>query len=129
MSYRRKLQPVDASRYMNATPTPTLQNSPTPAVELSNVTPTPAATPVPGDFSAAFPATDTGAGALYSYQTDTVRIAINRIQENSVTYFVADVYVKNIDALKTAFAKGKYGKNIYDFPLTTANENQAVFVP
>jgi exopolysaccharide biosynthesis protein len=123
----QKLQPIDASRYMNATPTPTLQNSPTPAVELPNITPAPTATPVPGDFSAAFPSTDTGAGALYSYQTNTVRIAINRVQENSVTYFVADVYVKNIDALKTAFAKGKYGKNIYDFPLTTANENQAVF--
>jgi len=123
----QKLQPVDASRYMNATATTTPLNSPTPATELSTATPTPTAAPVPGDFSAAFPATDTGTGALYSYQTDTVRIAINRVQENSVTYFVADVYVKNIDALKTAFAKGKYGKNIYDFPLNTANENQAVF--
>ena len=123
----QKLQPVDASRYMNATPTPTLQNSPSTATELPNITPAPTATPVPGDFSAAFPVTDTDAGALYSYQTDTVRIAINRVQENSVTYFVADVYVENIDALKTAFAKGKYGKNIYDFPLATANENQAVF--
>ena len=123
----QKLQPVDASRYMKSTPAPTLLSSPNSATELPNITPSPTVTPVPGDFSAAFPATDTGAGALYSYQTDTVRIAINRIQENSVTYFVADVYVKNIEALKTAFAKGKYGKNIYDFPLTTANENQAIF--
>ena len=123
----RKLQPVDVSRYTNSTPVPATQNSSNTAMELPAVTPTLTATPVPGDFSASFPAMDTGTNALYSYQTDTVRIAINRVQENSVTYFVADVYVKNIQALKAAFAKGKYGKNIYDFPLTTANENQAIF--
>ncbi len=123
----RKLQPADASLYVNSTPIPAAQNTSIPAAELPNETPMLAATPIPGDFSASFPTEDTGANALYSYQTDTVRIAINRIQQNSVTYFVADVYVKNSEALKTAFAKGKYGKNIYDFPLTTANENQAVF--
>ncbi|PKM38629.1 MAG: exopolysaccharide biosynthesis protein [Firmicutes bacterium HGW-Firmicutes-9] len=123
----RKLQPVDASRYSSFTPTPIISDTLTSSLNPSSVTPPPSASPIPGDFSMVFPATDTGVNALYSYQTDTVKIAINRVQENSVTYFVADVYVKNIDALKTAFAKGKYGKNIYDFPLTTANENQAVF--
>jgi exopolysaccharide biosynthesis protein len=123
----RKLQPVDASRYSSFTPTPIVSDTINSSLNPSSVTPPPSASPIPGDFSMVFPATDTGANALYSYQTDTVKIAINRVQENSVTYFVADVYVKNIDALKTAFAKGKYGKNIYDFPLTTANENQAVF--
>ncbi len=86
-------------------------------------TPTPAA----GDFSAAFPTVDTGKDALYSYQTDTVRIAIQRTQENGVTYFVADVYVKSMDALQTAFAKGTYGKSIYAFPTKTAAANGAVF--
>lgn len=125
----RKLQPVDASRYSSPAPTPIVSDQLPASVDssLASPSPLPSATPIPGDFSATFPATDTGANALYSYQTSTVRIAINRVQENSVTYFVADVYVKSIDALKTAFAKGKYGKNIYDFPLTTSNENQAVF--
>lgn len=98
--------------------------------ELSNVSLTEAAAtpaPAPGDFSATFPSTDTGRDALYSYQTDTVRIAIQKVQANGVTYFVADVYVKNIDALQTAFAKGTYGKNIYAFPTKTAEANGAVF--
>lgn len=123
----RKLQPVDAARYAAASPATAAPYSPSPAPELPAATPASTATPIPGDFSAAFPAADTGANALYSDQTDSVRIAIDRVQENGVTYFVADVYVKNIEFMKTAFAKGKYGKNIYDFPLTTANENQAVF--
>ncbi len=121
----QKMQPVDSSLYASSASTPTPLPMQSESAELPSASP--AATPVPGDFSASFPAADTGANALYSYQTDSVRIAISRVQENGVTYFAADVYVKNIEALKTAFAKGKYGKNIYDFPLTTANENQAVF--
>ncbi|NLI54178.1 MAG: phosphodiester glycosidase family protein [Clostridiales bacterium] len=116
----RKLQPVSAALYAAAAPTPT-------AVPAASPTPEPSATPVPGDFSASFPAFDTGADALYSYQTDAVRIAITRVQENGVTYFVADVYVKTIDALKTAFAKDTYGKSIYEFPLTTSERVGAVF--
>ncbi len=126
----RKLQPVDTSAYAAAVAEATSSPSPTPdtgETQAAEATPEPTATPVPGDFSATFPTEDTGVGALYSYQTDSVRIAINRIQENDVTYFVADVYVRSIDALKTAFAKGTYGKSIYDFPLTTANANSAVF--
>ena len=121
----QKLQPVDVSRYTTAAlPTPDVYSAVLPQVAT---TPVCTGTPTPGDFSADFPAQDTGSGALYSYQTDTVRIAIQRTQENDVTYFVADVYVKSIDALKTAFAKGNYGKNIYDYPWKTAAANSAVF--
>ena len=124
----RKLQAADASLYTAAAQTSepdasALPDTPDPAA----ATPEPTATPVPGDFSASFPTSDTGANALYSYQTDTVRIAIDRVQENGVTYFVADVYVKSIDAFKTAFAKGTYGKSIYAFPTKTAAANNAVF--
>ncbi len=125
MFCREIMQPVNASLYASAASTPTRSARAKRHAEHPSASPT--ATPVPGDFSASFPAADTGANALYSYQTDSVRIAISRVQENGVTYFVADVYVKNIEDMKTAFAKGKYGKNIYDFPLTTANDNKAVF--
>lgn len=124
----QKLRPTDVSRYAAAVPTP----SPALLIQAEvRVSASPAAapspTPAPGDFSATFPALDTGANALCSYQTDTVRIAINRVQEDDVTYFVADVYIKTIDALKTAFAKGTYGKSIYEFPAETADDNRAVF--
>ena len=113
----RKLSPVDPSVYASQIPSTAFPALPDPS-SSPETAPTP--TPVIGDFSASFPAEDTGSGALYSYQTDSVRIAIKRVQENDVTYFVADVYVRSIDALKTAFAKGEYGKSIYEFPLKTA---------
>ena len=122
------MQPVNASRYTAARTVPDVVSAEDGTLAAdATPTPLPTASPVPGDFSAAFPVQDTGAGADYSYQTDNVRIAIDRVQENDVTYFVADVYVKSIDALKTAFASGVYGKNIYDFPINTAEHNQAVF--
>lgn len=124
----RKMEPVDATRYVAAlaqtTASPEVQSA---TALAASPAPEPTTAPIPGDFSATFPAQDTGASALYSYQSDTVRIAINRVQENDVTYFVADVYVKNIDALKTAFARGTYGKNIYDYPINTATHNEAMF--
>ncbi|HMM32173.1 MAG TPA: phosphodiester glycosidase family protein [Clostridia bacterium] len=80
----------------------------------------------PGDFSAVFPSEDTGTGALYSYQSDTLRIAINQVQSNGITYYVADVWVKNIDAFKTAFAKGQYGQGIHERPVAMAENNYAV---
>ena len=101
----------------------------TTAAPVENAAPAAAAptpTPIPGDFSATFPVSDTGADALYSHQTDTVRIAVRWVQENDVTYFVADVWVKNIEAFHTAFAKGTYGKSIYEFPTKTAISNGAV---
>ena len=92
--------------------------------------PTPSPTPDPadnGDFSAMFPAYDTGVNALYSYQTDAVKIAIDKVQSDGVMYFVADVYVKSIDAFKTAFAKDSYGRGLHEMPLKVATDNNAVF--
>ena len=85
-----------------------------------------AAAPVAGDFSASFPVTDTGAGALYSYQTDAVRVAVTSHSENSIAYYVADVYVKNISSLRTAFANGQYGQGIHQDFLSMAKANKAI---
>lgn len=80
-----------------------------------------------GDFSAAFPTTDTGVNALHSYQSDSLRISINKIAENGVTYFVADVWIKNIECFKTALAKGEYGRNIHEMPAKIAADNGVRF--
>lgn len=80
-----------------------------------------------GDFSSVFPADDTGAGALLSRQSDTLRVAIQKKQANGATYFVADVWVKSIDVFRTAFAKGTYGRGIHEMPLIIAKESDAVF--
>ncbi len=80
----------------------------------------------PGDFSAAFPSEDTGAGALYSYQSDSLRIAINKVQENEITYYVADIWIKSINAFQTAFAYGQYGQGIDEKPVTMAVNSNAI---
>ena len=80
-----------------------------------------------GDFSAAFPTGDMDADALHSYQSDTLRITIDNVQENGVTYYVADVWVRSIGDFRTAFAKGQYGTGIHQQPLKTAQASSAVF--
>lgn len=101
--------------------------------ESPTQTPDPVPSPTPdtpashGDFSATFPTNDTGVNALYSYQGDTTKIAINKVQTDGVTYFVADVWVKNIDAFHTAQAKDTYGRGIHEMPLKIANDHRAVF--
>lgn len=90
-------------------------------------TPTPDTPAQHGDFSAVFPSTDTGEGALYSYQGETTRIAIQKIQSSGATYYAADVWVKNIDAFHTALAKDTYGRGFHEMPLKIANDHHAVF--
>lgn len=94
--------------------------------ESPTPTPTPAPETANGDFSSVFPAFDTGNGAILSHQSDTLRISIQQKQSNEVTYFVADVWVKNIDVFRTAFANGKYGGG-HGLPLDIAKGNNAVF--
>jgi hypothetical protein len=72
------------------------------------------------------PAYDTGADALYSYRRTRCASRSPACRKRR-DLFVADVYLKTIDALKTAFAKDTYGKSIYEFPLTTSDRVGAVF--
>ena len=104
--------------------TPAISATTEQPLETAQPTPTPAHT---GDFSATFPKQDTGAGALLSYQSDSLRIAITKAQAYGATYFVADVWVKDIQAFQTAFAKNAYGRGQHEMPLETANRVNAVF--
>lgn len=47
--------------------------------------------------------------------------------EDKITYYAADLYVSNVQYLQTAFAEGKYGKNIRAYPDEISEENQALF--
>ena len=114
---------VDASARPQETSPLAVAATPEPA----SATATPEPIAVPGDFSAAFPAVDTGAGALLSYQTDSLRIAITKQEAYGATYFVADVWVKNIDAFRAAFAKDAYGRGLHEMPLDIADRAGAVF--
>lgn len=116
-----------------AEPTPALQVSPSQpdasAVPAQSATPAPTATPVPGDFSATFPTGDTGAGALYSYQTDDIRIAVTQGKKGEAAYYVADIYIRNIRQFQTAFADStefKRGSAHCRMPIEIANNNNAM---
>ncbi|MEG1547302.1 MAG: phosphodiester glycosidase family protein [Clostridia bacterium] len=102
--------------------TPEAQLSPT---DLIQSTPEPAL-PATGDFSQTFPSNDTGTNAVHSYQSDSVRIAVNQVQRDSITYYVADVWIRNISSFKTAFAKDEYGRGIHEQPVSMAHNNNAL---
>ncbi len=95
------------------TPTPEPTEAPTPTPEVTRV-------PREGDIAVNFPDYDTGADADYSYQSDELRIAITVHQENlrderqnrdlSETYYIADIWVRNINSMRQIFGYGTYGK-------------------
>lgn len=89
------------------TPSPTATPSPLPTATPSP-TPSPSPTPVPGDFSTTFPDYDTGERADYTCQTDQYRIAIKETTIGECVVFIADIYVKDIHLIQTAFASDGY---------------------
>lgn len=111
-----------------ATPAPSATPSPSPTA-TPTPTPTPSPTPVPGDFSATFPDYDTGADADYTCQTDQYRIAINETAVGECVVFVADIYVKDIHEIKTAFANRGFGSTSPKFQdiVEMAQVNNAIF--
>jgi len=107
-------EPVEALVEADATPTV----SPTPE-------PTP--TPAPGDFSATFPSGETVDEDVYgSYVSDTLRIVITWEENYDAVYFVADIWIKDIQEFKTAFSSGKYGRGYASRPAVIAAENNAI---
>lgn len=79
-----------------------------------------------GNFSVSFPTGETGAGADYSHQSDTVRVAVKGYSVDGVAYYVADVWVKDISSFRTAFAKKQYGQGIHQGFMKMAQDNKAI---
>lgn len=61
-----------------------------------------------------------------SYQDDNIQIQIDTVDENGVVYYVVDLQLSTIDALKTAFANNSFGKNITQTTSDMAVANQAI---
>ena len=61
-----------------------------------------------------------------SYQSDNISFQITKVQTNDVTYFVADIYVRDVDYLRTGFAGGNYAHGISDTPINMATQNNAI---
>lgn len=70
-----------------------------------------------------FPDYDTGTDADYSYQSDNLKIAINKYRFNETldTVYVADVWIKNIYSFRTCFSHDKY---VYDMDTNSIAEKE-----
>ena len=114
-------------------PTPEITPEPTPAQTE------PSDTPAPSEeaFCANFPDYDTGVDADYSYQSDNLRIAItvhreplkdNRGRNLDEVYYVADIWVRNLYAFRTAFANGAFDKGSEEGDTLARRENAILAV-
>lgn len=101
-------------------PAPTLEPTATP-----EPTPVPTREPQEGDICANFPDYDTGVDADYSYQSDELRIAIDKVVDEELMqiYYVADVWVRNIRNFRVGFANGEYGNAREDAEDFSRREN------
>ena len=110
-----------------ATPTPP-PPTPTPMPTMSP-TPEPTPTPEPGDFSASFATSDIAEGMDYVYRTNDYIIGIEEYYIEDAVLFVADVYIRDIHLLKTAFANDMFkgDKLKYDYILDLNTETNAAF--
>lgn len=61
-----------------------------------------------------------------SYASANVNVTLTEVQQDGVTYFVEDVYIRNITNLRTALAQNTYGKSAVDWPLNMAAQNDAI---
>ncbi len=67
----------------------------------------------------------------WNYKSDTTTIRIKKIQTGSgadkITYFTADVTLSDSASLRSAFAKGAFGRNIVEATSKIASDNNAIF--
>jgi len=62
-----------------------------------------------------------------SYQDSNIKITIETVYKYDTAIYVADIQISHVSYLKTAFAKGTYGRNIKAFTSEMASSNNAIF--
>lgn len=66
----------------------------------------------------------------WNYKSDNIQIKIDKVQTGSgsdlVTYFMADISLKDVSSLKSAFAENTFGRNIIEFTSKIAADNNAI---
>jgi exopolysaccharide biosynthesis protein len=82
-----------------------------------------------GDFGSSFPAVFTDGEVISTdtvYQSENVSVTTTTYSTDNLTFYVQDIYIKNIENFKTAFAKDTYGKSIAEWSLTIAISHNAI---
>lgn len=115
--YGGEQEPGNLPVYSEPPATPRPEQAPYIATATPDATPLPTRAPIEGDVSTdRFPAFDTGTDADWSYQSDELRVAIRRYEneEDQIVYYVADVWIRNINSFRMESGKGGYGKGRED---------------
>ena len=126
--------PSASSELSISSSTPEIADASGPS-ETQSVSPTPSPTPEPtplvidngmwGEkfedrFSSVFPIKTEN-----SYVSHDISVTIDSVLTGEVAYYVADIYIRNLDNFQTAFANGEYRKGT-DETLDMATENNAI---
>lgn len=92
----------------------------------TTATPAPTPSPAPGDFSATFPTDDLDVeNAAGLYADENLRVILTEHHTDDAVYFVAEVWIRNIQGYKTAFTGNKYWGG-YALTSSVASENNAI---
>jgi len=86
-------------------------NDPSAEATPESAVPSPTRAPMEGDICTdRFPNYDTGVDADYSYQSDELRIAIRRYEDPEICsiYYVADIWMRNINCFRAGFGNGAF---------------------
>ncbi len=95
---------------------------------IVNTEPTPPDTSMGAKFADKFTATPVRTDTSYSSPNVafTVEKCTQTIEDEPVTYYVANIYVRHVECLRTAFAGNTYGKGISEPLLTMADNHHAL---
>ncbi|MNI06700.1 hypothetical protein D3C73_596890 [compost metagenome] len=100
-------------------------------VEVAAADDTAAASPSTAATTAAALAEVNAASDDWNYSSDDIQIRIDQVQTGSgtdqITYFVADVVLKDASSLRSAFADNSFGTNITEDTSEIASSNNAIF--
>ena len=61
-----------------------------------------------------------------SYRSRDIYVTVTKVEQNGITYYVEDIYVRYLENLRTAFAQDTYGKGFTEFPVDIAARIGAV---
>ena len=140
-------EPTTAPTATSSSQPPTATAAPTKPVSTTTSTPkatptktgartptaTPSATPSASATATATPSPSASKPVITanSYTASGVRITIAKVVKGSgneqVTYYVADIEVKDATKVRSAFAHNEFGQNIIDYPSAIAKDNNAIF--
>lgn len=148
LSVEPTMEPViepTAEPMPEATAEPTLEPSAEPAIESApeaiaeptkepvmelTPAPTPVPTFAPGDFSALFDSvvadTEEVIVTKEEYRSDDVSIRITTNDAGGIRFHVADIYIRNIENLQTAFANDIYGRGQREYAWDISMEKGAI---